>query len=44
MDTRGARLACEADRSEACWGEAPERPKGFTGGYVLNGVAVRAYI
>jgi len=22
MDTRGARLACEADRSETWWGEA----------------------
>jgi hypothetical protein len=44
MDTRGARLACDAGRSETWWGEAPERPKVFTGGYVLNGVVVRAYI
>ena len=26
------------------WGEAPERPKGFTGGDVLNGFAGPGYI
>jgi hypothetical protein len=29
-------LACEADSSGTWWGEAPERPKGFNGGDVLN--------
>jgi hypothetical protein len=37
-------LACEAGRSETWWGEAPERPKGFTGGEVLKGLAGPGYI
>jgi hypothetical protein len=37
-------LACEADRSGTWWGEAPERPKGFNGGDVLNQSAWPGYI
>jgi hypothetical protein len=35
---------CEANRSEAWWGEAPKRPKGFSGGEALNGFAGPGYI
>ena len=37
-------LACEADRCWGTWwGEAPERPKGFNGGDVLNRFAWPGY-
>jgi hypothetical protein len=41
---RGARPACEADRSETRWGEVPERSKSLAEGDVPNQFAGLGYV